>query len=63
LSRRLSARDLVESLERMRLLAGSLIVPCDAGLGGLAAVEGDPKRLSNRRWNLRFVVASASGMV
>jgi hypothetical protein len=32
---------------RMRLVAGSLIVPCEMGLGGVdAGAEGEPKRLS-----------------
>lgn len=66
LVRRLDVREAVESLERMRLVAGSLLsVPCEMGLGGVAAAgaEGVPKRLSSSLWNLRFVVASASGIV
>ena len=48
LVRREVASEAVESLERMRLVAGSLIVPCEIGLGGVAAAgaEGVPKRLS-----------------
>jgi hypothetical protein len=48
LMRRLDAADVESPLERMRLVAGSLIVPCETGLGGVAVgAEGDPKRLSS----------------
>jgi hypothetical protein len=47
-TRRLGVADVVSSLERMRLVAGSLIVPCETGLGGVdvGGAEGEPKRLS-----------------
>jgi hypothetical protein len=45
LVRRLDVADV--SPLRMRLVAGSLIVPCETGLGGVdAGAEGEPKRLS-----------------
>ena len=58
-----SARDVLETPEQIRFVAGSTIVLWDVvGRGGVTACDG-PKRLSRSLWNLRFVVASASGMV
>jgi hypothetical protein len=48
LVRRLVAGEVLSPLDRMRLVAGSWIVPCETGLGGVAVAgaEGEPKRLS-----------------
>ena len=64
------ARDTVEASERIRFAAGSASVEResvapDLGLFGLPAGDGGgvPKRLSNSLWNLRLVVANASGIL
>lgn len=57
-------RDAVDAPERMRFAAGSASVAWESL--GLVVVGrgpcGEPKRLSRSLWNLRFVVASASGI-
>jgi len=72
-SRMDAAREAEEPPERIRLGAGSVTVVSESvtrvlGVfvvlaGASAGAGGVPKRLSRSLWNLRFVVASASGIV